>query len=955
MAQSAAAAARTRLASSRASSPYDDNNTFATATATSFKNAIHSTPQHNATQDDLPLHYNQFQEPSEPDSDGSADMSIEMGRGVKRSARRDNDMSSDLVFNFGNDNSQYEIMGTPPVRSRNAQPKDGALRKEASVRRATESARANETSKKNALGSKQRAVSENLHSRAGQSQPPAATTTVRGSRFVSSQHACASYGAIPTRFTANGGLDTAQESPRQPAYGNATVQSAIHTVSQSFVLPDFQDITELVSGTRRGGTPLVKRGNAVRSRFASATYKPLTQDHATIEGIPLPEDEKAIFVSLKHAREKNARLEFENSEAQKRIEEFEMEVAQLRHQLEMANRRPDSALGSEDDTLDAGGFQKTDKAGLQGKVQALQERLSKSERKISVAEITSTRVVKERDGLVTQIAAVYFQNEELSKENDELRAERTELSKENESLKKTIDALQEENARLKDVHRYGEDDAVFAGSNKSEKHQKETQRLQRIRSSKKSQEAKRDRSGASQQDVQLRRRRSSDQQDSTFVRDLAFRIEREVRKMREDAASGAQDQSNVVREQRSASARSRSRSKTRNMSLNENAIPLKRHISAPAGIVLTASESTAGAGRSVNRGNMTVASEDLTELSVLDPEDVANLRRKLEEERRSGRHRKRASSIMDAETEHRARSVSRHSIPRKSSLKDLNGGADDGTGRFSIHGDDVSKVAKTVRVQSPHSSQDILEPEQMGNISILSNTSRRRRRTSNNEGETSAFIVPDITMNNHQMQKSMGDACINHNAANCTVCAEDDEEVSIPKLVPVSERDLGDVTNATIRPSQSPEEALATVIKNLEDEIKHLKLQRESQNRLYNQHDPALSKRRRQDVKTNIDVLTAQIEKRADQVYALYDVVEGQKQQAEAAKANGEQVKGVSEQEIDETLESVGLDPLRLSGHVGRKAPVGLDDEDDVSDESELPWEGISDADSEEEIRGFGR
>lgn len=964
MAHSAAAAARTRLASSRPSSPYDDN-AFATATGTSFKDIIHSTPQreYEPTIEDLPLHHNHFQEQSEHDSDGSAEMSIEMGRGVKRSARRDNDISSELVFNFGNDNSQYETMGTPPVGPRNSQPKpDGSLRKAASVRRATESARGNEALKKATNGAKQRAVSDNLNSlRAGQSQQPPGTGTVHSSRFVSSRSMSTTYGAIPTRFTVNGGLETAQQTPRRPAQGNATAQSATYT-SQSFMLPDFPDITELVSGTRRDGTP--KRGNPVRSRFASATYRPLTQGHATIEGVAIPEDEKAIFVSLEHAREKNARLEFEKSEGHKRIEELELEVAELRNQLQMANRRPDSALGSEDDTLDARGFQ-TDKARLQGKVEALQERLSKSERKISVAEITSTRVVKERDGLVTQMAAVYFQNEELSNENQDLRAAQTELSNENEALKKTVEDLQDENGRLKDMWSDEEDRKESSANKRPETgDQQEVNKLHRSQLTKKSERVVRGHTGDKAHDGQAHRRRSSDHHDSTFVRDLASRIEREVRKMREDAASGAQSHSTGVRDQRLARTRSRSRSKTRSNVRYEEPISLRRHISAPAEITTGASDFTTGQSMPINQRKVLhgademIAQEDLTELSVLDPDDVANLRRKLEEEKRSGRLRKRASSIPDAEAENTAHSVSRHSMPRKSSLKDLTGGVDSGTGRFSLRGDDASRLAKTVRVQSPHSSQDILEPEQSteaGNVSMLNNTSRRRRRTSNTEGETSTFILPDITLRGTQMSRRMSEACIDHNTANCTACAQDVEEVSIPKPVPVSERDLGDVADATIRPSQSPDEALATVIKNLEDEIKHLKLQRESQNRLYNQHDPALSKRRRQDVRAKIDLLTAQIEKRSDQVYALYDVVEGQKQQAEAAKAKGEHARGVSEQEIEETLESIGLDPVHLSGHVGRKAPAGLDDADEMSDESELPWEGLSDVESEEEIRGFGK
>ena len=119
------------------------------------------------------------------------------------------------------------MTGTPPIRPRKA---DGTLRKEASVRRATESARVIESLKKNIPGQKQRAVSDNMHLKSGLSQPPPVMSTVRSSRFVSSRNAPASHDGLPTRFTADGGLETAQRIPRQHLQGNTTVHSAVHTV-----------------------------------------------------------------------------------------------------------------------------------------------------------------------------------------------------------------------------------------------------------------------------------------------------------------------------------------------------------------------------------------------------------------------------------------------------------------------------------------------------------------------------------------------------------------------------------------------------------------------------------------------------------------------------------------------------------------------------------------------------
>jgi hypothetical protein len=208
---------------------------------------------------------------------------------------------------------------------------------------------------------------------------------------------------------------------------------------------------------------------------------------------------------------------------------------------------------------------------------------------------------------------------------------------------------------------------------------------------------------------------------------------------------------------------------------------------------------------------------------------------------------------------------------------------------------------------------------------------------------TSAFILPDITLSGREAQTKPV-----HDAGNCTACPPGTKDVTIPTPIPVTDRpeDIAvDVTSATIRPSQPPPLALATVIKQLQDEIAHLKHLLTVQQRLYNQHDPALSKRRRVQVKAAMDQLTSDIEKRSDQVYSLYDVLEGQK----AADAAGADVEDFG---VEETLESLGIDPAELSGRIGRGVygagmPFGLDGASDAS--GDLPFEGFSDVGEEVE------
>ena len=233
---------------------------------------------------------------------------------------------------------------------------------------------------------------------------------------------------------------------------------------------------------------------------------------------------------------------------------------------------------------------------------------------------------------------------------------------------------------------------------------------------------------------------------------------------------------------------------------------------------------------------------------------VLKLLRKLEGTHMSSRVDRRAVSEPPEMTS------TQQGMPRKSSLKDVTAASgDEATGRLSVD-NNFAKVAKSVRVQSPHTSDGSIHPthqemeNDVGDSSMLSNTSRRRQRAASDAGMTSEFILPDITI--HTSAK----ACVAH-------------DTDRPE-------DVADVTSATIRPAQPPHVALAILIKQTEDEVAHLKMLLNEQQRLYDQHDPSLSKHKRVAVKAQMDKLTARIEKRSDQVYALYDVLEGQKEQA---------------------------------------------------------------------------
>lgn len=102
----------------------------------------------------------------------------------------------------------------------------------------------------------------------------------------------------------------------------------------------------------------------------------------------------------------------------------------------------------------------------------------------------------------------------------------------------------------------------------------------------------------------------------------------------------------------------------------------------------------------------------------------------------------------------------------------------------------------------------------------------------------------------------------------------------------------------TMRPSQHPGVALATVMKGLKSELRELKRELALRQKAYTRQDPTLGKRRRHQLREAIEALVRSAEAQADRIYALQDVLEGQKAAGQA----------MSSEELEETLQSIGID-----------------------------------------------
>lgn len=342
--------------------------------------------------------------------------------------------------------------------------------------------------------------------------------------------------------------------------------------------------------------------------------------------------------------------------------------------------------------------------------------------------------------------------------------------------------------------------------------------------------------------------------------------------------------------------------------------------------------------------------------------EIAQLRKTLEEERLARKQRL-ANPTKEHTATHTAnetlnttrQSSSKAPAPRKSSLKE--------SSKVTI-ARPTSAAGDVTAASAPETNTNLSVPKerQRRHSDHAASIASPRRRRRDVEEMTSAFILPDITIQHADLaaqnpsklpeptQRAL-DSLAQHNGKNCTVCqrviphdgtCDHTKTVQIPKPVPVSERmPEPSVYNEepTLRPAQSPPLALATVLKSLEDELSHLKMQLATYQGAYNKLDASLGKRQRKTLGEKIEKLLKDVDMKADQIYALYDVLEGQKQDGHE----------MTEQEMEQTLQSIGIEndnhdpPADVTATTDKSSRknVGAGAESDDDDEGELPWEGI--------------
>ncbi|OQO11185.1 hypothetical protein B0A48_05441 [Cryoendolithus antarcticus] len=886
---------------------------------------------------------------------GSMDMSIEQGRGGARGAGQ-NEFSEDRVWAFSNADSQYDM--TPPARTR-PRKSDGTLRREASVRKASEVAKPNASVKRSVSAAVPRQPSlaeaikhnnalpgrEDTHTGGNVTRPT--RNTRFGNRVLSGSTLEGSNGEVR-----NGNKITASNK-------DATTQDVSET---TFALPDMEGATQLY-----GGTPAMTRPVKRPTRFTpSAAFRMPSRstavEYRNLSGIPLDRDAERVFDGINDAVSRVAQLELEVGRLRDALADREFEISDLnsRLEIEQQSHRPDSGLGSEDEGAKL--QWRRERLQLQGQIKGLRDSLAKAERQTRTHESTVLRVTQERMDVAAQCERLTRDLEDTKRENEVFRENYSRMQDENEELWEELAELREKvpGKRPRSTKRKSapvqleveatENQTIEKPQSASARQSRQPQAIRAIDHTE--QQATQSQS----QDVTF------GQLDQTARNNIAKVVQRELQRVQGASTMVSQ----AAREQHSrkvdavrpiiAPQRKLSQKTDRRAS---GLVNRHRSVSAPVEAGLSDADfetdgqiterTRRGADDATNTKNKTArtTTRDVTNLSM-GAVPTKDLRQMLEQQRRPSGMKRHAS--IPAETAHEATTTL--GARRKSSMRDI---AADLTARSNAQAesDSTTKQAKNVRVQTPHTSDDTIEPPTKTgadlDASLISSTPLPRPRIPLND-QTSAFLVPEITLREANLAAPPHTTIPPHTSDNCTVCPG-----SVPQLtnpIPVSARE-GLPEDATLRPAWEPATSLSHVLKALTDELAHLHLTLGAKQADLRAHDPALGRRRRLALESDVVKLQGQIAKQGEVIYRLYDVVEGFKGQFATAED------GDLTREVEETLQSLGIDLAELSGRVGRG--VTVEDEGDefevggeTDGEGEEVWEGIGE-ESDESDGEMGR
>ncbi|KAI8961922.1 hypothetical protein F5Y11DRAFT_207915 [Daldinia sp. FL1419] len=255
---------------------------------------------------------------------------------------------------------------------------------------------------------------------------------------------------------------------RESEMGYMASPTTPNQTARSFFIPNLSYMNDFLSGALklssfRNGMPVFVKHGKVHDR-ESMIY---SDHHADIEALSIPEDEEKIFVSLDKIKDEIHALKEHDELVSKQAEQLQEEVEELHVQITKYKSRKDSAMGSDSESsiID---YLSAQKNQLEEQVSALQARLDKANRKISINEIHTGSYIAERDEalktstehldkikqLQSELNAARRQLKSMrnddSQDGNTLEAENRSLRKDNSLIRQKWKSLLEENQSLRE-------------------------------------------------------------------------------------------------------------------------------------------------------------------------------------------------------------------------------------------------------------------------------------------------------------------------------------------------------------------------------------------------------------------------------------------------------------------------------------------------------------------------
>ncbi|UKZ75943.1 hypothetical protein TrVFT333_003639 [Trichoderma virens FT-333] len=641
-----------------------------------------------------------------------------------------------------------------------------------------------------------------------------------------------------------------------------------------------------LTSTFRFGGSIIKDGAPIIVRHGrphDQKVRPFGVPHAEVDGIKVAEEEAAIFASadiIRAAQDQYEKVQDYARSLQQKVEMLEARLA--------SRKGTDGALAGFNVNTNANA---SEKKALEAEVASLQRRLDQATNQISTFHMENDTLTQERDRGIGRLQKAC---ENISKLAQQLKEKEKELEnthkqlgsseqvrQDNDTLRRDVAALKHDNASL---------GAEIAALRREQQHLRQeaesSNGLTEYRTLRANNKSLMD------ENEDLRESLDGTQHELDAAREEIEALQREVQSLKRERATLREDNAGLVRHNEKYFSENKILRREnagfehsvhdlheRNLKLKEEIEVLKRQLERYRGPSNSKSDFTRQEAETEENmtsaffvPDITLKTNDTETKDVPGPGSKSSVRSS--PSKNAGTAQKVAFALPDkaaskstvANQGSKRRSVSRLSVPDLDPFGD-----EDTTGLMSV--DNITQdLAISLNLNTDHKDGTMGKETKLSRSHSIGKSGpkivhidSKLKRTTMDSADRDG--CPALSNNARQIL----DGLSQHNCQDCTVCsritshsgvissidlAAGKKRVSIPRPIPVT---------------------LALVIKGLKDESQHIQLELTKLQARYNKCDKSMERHKRETLAAAIRKLLDRVEAKNNQIYSLYDVLEGQK------------------------------------------------------------------------------